>query len=46
MRSRMSPVWVPTSKPQTDAEPDVMPSSVQSILTVVDLPAPFGPRKP
>ena len=35
-----------TSKPATVAEPLVGASSVQSIRTVVDLPAPFGPRKP
>ena len=29
-----------------DARPEVIVSSVVSIRTVVDLPAPFGPRKP
>ena len=38
--------WVSTSNPATVAVPEVMPSSVHSILTVVDLPAPLGPRKP
>src|SRR5438876_7631757 len=35
-----------TSKPATDAEPEVFRSSVVRILIVVLLPAPFGPRKP
>jgi hypothetical protein len=35
-----------TSWPATEALPPVGGSSVQSILTMVDLPAPFGPRKP
>ena len=35
-----------TSTPATRAVPDVIVSSVVSIRTVVDLPAPFGPRKP
>ena len=35
-----------TSKPATVAVPDVGGRSVVSISTVVDLPAPFGPRKP
>src|SRR5881275_2403738 len=34
------------SKPATSAVPDVGSTSVQSILMVVDLPAPLGPRKP
>src|SRR5207248_8929036 len=34
-----------TFKPHTDASPDVGASSPVSILTVVDLPAPLGPRK-
>src|SRR6266576_6655706 len=35
-----------TSWPATRADPDVGRASVHSILIVVDLPAPFGPRKP
>src|SRR3954453_9831840 len=35
-----------TSKPATRAVPPVGCSRVQRILMVVDLPAPFGPRKP
>ncbi len=35
-----------TSNPATVAEPAVGSASVQSILIVVDLPAPLGPRKP
>ena len=35
-----------TSTPATRALPAVIERSVVSILTVVDLPAPFGPRKP
>ena len=38
--------WVATSKPATLALPPVGGSSVVSIRTVVDLPAPLGPRKP
>ena len=34
------------SKPATRAVPAVGGSSVVSISTVVDLPAPLGPRKP
>src|ERR1039458_5098977 len=34
-----------TSKPATVACPEVGWASVQSILIVVDFPAPFGPRK-
>jgi hypothetical protein len=34
-----------TSNPQTEAWPDVGARSPESILTVVDLPAPLGPRK-
>ena len=34
------------SKPATRAVPEVGGSSVVSMCTVVDLPAPFGPRKP
>ena len=32
--------------PSDLALPDVIDSNVVSIRTVVDLPAPFGPRKP
>jgi hypothetical protein len=32
--------------PATVADPAVIDSSVVSIFTVVDLPAPFGPRNP
>ena len=32
--------------PATRADPDVIDMSVVSIRTVVDLPAPFGPRNP
>src|SRR4051812_34949624 len=35
-----------TSCPETATRPEVGLSSVQIILIVVDLPAPFGPRKP
>src|ERR1035437_2459274 len=35
---------VATSKPATVTCPDVGCASVQSMLIVVDLPAPFGPR--
>ena len=35
-----------TSKPATRARPSVGGSSVVSMCTVVDFPAPFGPRKP
>ena len=35
-----------TSKPATRALPEVGGSRVVSISTVVDFPAPFGPRKP
>jgi len=34
------------SKPATRAVPEVGGSSVVSMCTVVDFPAPFGPRKP
>ena len=37
---------VTMSWPATRAVPAVGGSSVVSISTVVDLPAPFGPRKP
>ena len=35
-----------TSWPATHARPAVGGSSVVSMWTVVDFPAPFGPRKP
>jgi hypothetical protein len=35
-----------TSWPATLARPAVGGSSVVSIFTIVDLPAPLGPRKP
>src|SRR5580700_8377758 len=35
-----------TSWPATLAEPEVGSARVHRILMVVDLPAPFGPRKP
>src|SRR6266545_8116185 len=35
-----------TSWPATLAVPEVGPARVHMILIVVDLPAPFGPRKP
>src|ERR1700694_2533334 len=35
-----------TSKPPTVARPEVGGNSPQRIRIVVDLPAPFGPRKP
>src|ERR1700722_1609063 len=35
-----------TSWPATRADPDVGRASVHSILIVVDLPAPLGPRNP
>ncbi len=35
-----------TSKPPTEAEPDVGPRRPQSMRMVVDFPAPFAPRKP
>src|SRR5262245_10479765 len=38
--------WLRTSKPATRAVPEVGASSPFSILIVVVLPAPFGPRKP
>ena len=36
----------PSAGTATVARPDVGGSSVVSMWTVVDLPAPFGPRKP
>src|SRR5208282_3234302 len=38
--------WVSTSKPPTFPLPAVGNRRPQSIRMVVDLPAPFGPRKP
>ena len=35
-----------TSTPATRAVPEVIDSSVVSMRIMVDLPAPFGPRKP
>src|SRR5262245_27354642 len=46
MRRRTASGSRATSSPATRATPDVNDSSVVSIRTVVDLPAPFGPRKP
>ncbi len=46
MRRRTSSGSPATSTPATCAEPEVIDSSVVSMRTVVDLPAPFGPRKP
>src|SRR5687767_10052891 len=43
---RTRSVSVRTSKPATRASPDVGASRPFSILIVVVLPAPFGPRKP
>ena len=45
MFSRTSFGWVSTSKPATSAVPLVGASSVHSMRTVVDLPAPFGPEE-
>ena len=45
MRSRISPASRTTSKPATVAVPPVGVSSVHSIFTRVDLPAPFGPEE-
>ena len=38
--------WCTTSRPATRAQPEVGGSRVVSTSTVVDLPAPLGPRKP
>ena len=38
--------WVAMSYPATVACPPVGASRVQSIFTVVDLPAPLGPSRP
>src|SRR5919112_4065613 len=46
MRRRASSGSEATSTPITSARPSVIVSSVVSMRTVVDLPAPFGPRKP
>ena len=46
MRSRTSPGRVATSYPATVARPPDGARSVQSMRTVVDFPAPFGPRNP
>ncbi len=46
MRSRTWSGCVATSYPATTAVPPVGDSSVQSTRTVVDLPAPLGPRNP
>ena len=46
MRRRTFSVSPAMSCPATLAVPDVGLSSVVSIRTVVDLPAPFGPRNP
>src|SRR5215469_3007280 len=43
---RTSPGRATTSYPASEAPPEVGRSSVASILIVVVLPAPFGPRKP
>ena len=45
MRRRASSGSTATSTPATRAEPDVIVISVVNILTVVDLPAPFGPEE-
>ena len=46
MLRRTSAPCVAMSKPATVARPAVGGSSVVSMWTVVDLPAPLGPRKP
>ncbi len=46
MRDRTALGSATTSWPATDAWPAVGASRVQRMRTVVDLPAPFGPRKP
>ncbi len=47
IRDRMAgPFSGRNSMPATVAAPDVGASSVPSVLTVVVLPAPLGPRKP
>jgi hypothetical protein len=44
MCRRTDLAWVTTSNPATVALPEVGCARVQSILMVVDFPAPFGPR--
>src|SRR5438067_12189899 len=46
MFRRTASVSLVTSCPATVAVPEVGAASVHKILMVVDLPAPFGPRKP
>ena len=46
MLRRTSSRWLTTSKPLTRAAPDVGSARVQSMLIVVLLPAPLGPRNP
>ena len=46
MWRRTSAPRAATSKPATVARPAVGGSNVVSMCTVVDLPAPLGPRKP
>ena len=46
MASRTAPASVATSWPATVAEPPVGASNVHSTRTMVDLPAPLGPRNP
>ena len=46
MRRRTASGSRATSTPATVAVPEVIDSSVVSMRTVVDFPAPFGPRKP
>ena len=46
MWRRTASRWATTSKPLTRAVPDVGSARVQSMLIVVLLPAPLGPRKP
>ena len=46
MRRRTSSAWWNTSNPATRAVPLVAGMKLDRIRMVVDLPAPFGPRKP
>ena len=46
MLRRTSARWRTMSYPATSADPAVGAASVHSILIVVVLPAPLGPRKP
>ena len=46
MRSRIRSGWRRASMPNTCADPSVGRMKSSSMLIVVDLPAPFGPRKP